>query len=65
MPQTGDERWKFLREADPSKRFAFSTPAVIEVAGQKQVVSPGAGVVNALDPATGREIWRVDYDNGY
>ncbi|MDX1946740.1 MAG: PQQ-binding-like beta-propeller repeat protein [Pirellulaceae bacterium] len=62
---TGEQRWKFLREADPAKRFAFSTPAVIEVAGQKQVVSPGAGVVNALDPATGREIWRVDYDNGY
>lgn len=63
--QTGRQKWRFDRVADPSKRFAFSTPAVIEVAGQKQVVSPGAGVVNALDPATGREIWRVDYDEGY
>jgi outer membrane protein assembly factor BamB len=62
--KTGREKWRFAREADSAKRFAFSTPAVIEVHGQKQVITPGAGVVNALDPATGSEIWRVTYD-GY
>lgn len=61
---TGKERWRFAREADSAKRFAFSTPTVIEVDGKRQLVTPGAGVVNALDPATGEEIWRVTYD-GY
>jgi outer membrane protein assembly factor BamB len=61
---TGKERWRFDRQSDSVKQFAFSTPAVIEVAGKKQLITPGAGVVNALDPATGGEIWRVTYD-GY
>jgi outer membrane protein assembly factor BamB len=61
---SGREKWRFQRQADSDKRFAFSTPAVIEVNGRKQVITPGAGVVNALDPATGEEIWRVNYD-GY
>ena len=61
---TGKERWRFDRQSDSVKQFAFSSPAVIEVAGKKQLVTPGAGVVNALDPATGKEIWRVNYD-GY
>lgn len=62
--KSGLEKWRFTREADSAKRFAFSTPAVIEVDGSRQVITPGAGVVNALDPATGEEIWRVTYD-GY
>jgi outer membrane protein assembly factor BamB len=61
---TGRERWRFARESDYAKRFAFSTPAVIDVAGKQQLITPGAGVVNALDPTTGDEIWRVTYD-GY
>lgn len=61
---TGKIKWKFARPTDSVKKFAFSTPAVISVAGKTQVVSPGAGMVNALDPRTGEEIWRVLYD-GY
>ena len=62
--RTGREKWRFKRESDSVKQFAFSTPAVIEVAGRKQLITPGAGVVNALNPASGDEIWRVRYD-GY
>jgi outer membrane protein assembly factor BamB len=62
--RTGQEKWRFKRESDSLKQFAFSTPAIIEVAGRKQLITPGAGVVNALDPASGDEIWRVHYD-GY
>jgi outer membrane protein assembly factor BamB len=62
--QTGDEKWRFGRPGDPAKKFSFSTPTAIEVAGRTQVVIPGSGVVNSLDPATGREIWRVTHD-GY
>jgi outer membrane protein assembly factor BamB len=61
---TGNVRWKFARESESVKRFAFATCEVITVAGKKQVISPGAGVVNALDPADGKEIWHVTYD-GY
>ena len=61
---TGKLRWRYERPTDSVKKFAFSTPAVITVAGQKQVISPGAGTVSALDPHTGEEIWRASYD-GY
>ena len=47
-----------------AKKFSFCTPTVITVNGKTQLISPGSGVVNALDPATGREIWRVHHD-GY
>ena len=61
---SGDEQWRFERPTDSMKKFAFSTPTLITVGGQKQLISPGAGMVNALDPKTGGEIWRVTYD-GY
>ncbi len=61
---TGSVRWKFARESDYAKRFAFATCEAITVNGKKQIISPGAGVVNAIDPETGKEIWRVTYD-GY
>lgn len=61
---TGTTRWKVDRPVDAVKKFSFSTPAVIEVEGKTQVVSPGSDVVSAFDPLTGREIWRVGYE-GY
>ena len=62
---TGKERWRFQRSSDAPNKFSFSTPTVIEVAGKKQLITPGSGVVNALDPATGQEIWRCLYGAGY
>jgi outer membrane protein assembly factor BamB len=61
---TGKVVWKFDRQSDAKKKFSFTTPAVIEVEGQKQIVSPGSNVVCGLDPKTGEEIWRVRYE-GY
>ncbi len=61
---TGKVRWKTNREANAPKKFSFSTPLLIEVKGQKQIVSPGSNVVCAYEAATGKEIWRVRYD-GY
>ncbi|MEX2026391.1 MAG: PQQ-binding-like beta-propeller repeat protein [Pirellulaceae bacterium] len=61
---SGQVKWKFSRPTDSAKKFAFSTLEAIVVAGKKQVISPGAGMVNALEPQTGKEIWRVAYD-GY
>ncbi len=60
----GEVIWKQDRRTDAVKKFSFSTPLVITVKGQKQVISPGSDVVNAYDPATGKELWRVRYE-GY
>jgi outer membrane protein assembly factor BamB len=62
---TGKIRWKKERPpCEETKRFAFATPLVIEVQGQKQIVSPGAHVVVAYEPKSGAEIWSVRYQ-GY
>lgn len=62
---TGKLRWKFARVSGAQNKFSFCTPLVIEVNGRRQLITPGSGVVNALDPATGAEIWKARYDQGY
>jgi outer membrane protein assembly factor BamB len=62
---TGAVRWKTPRNTAAKRTFSFSTPLLIEVAGTKQVVSPGSAMVGAYDPRDGREIWRVAYTEGY
>jgi outer membrane protein assembly factor BamB len=62
---TGREQWRFSRTSDADKKFSFSTPSVILVDGQRQLITAGSGVVNALEPTTGREIWQVRYGEGY
>lgn len=62
---TGSIRWKTARVTPANKKFSFSTPLLITVAGQKQVISPGSGAVCAYDPKDGRELWRVRYGQGY
>jgi outer membrane protein assembly factor BamB len=61
---TGRVRWKTNRSVDFYKKFSFSTPLVVPVAGRQLVVSPGSGAVCAYDLRSGEEIWRVRYD-GY
>lgn len=60
----GSVAWRTPRNARAKKPFSFCTPALITVQGRPQVICPGSDVVMALDPATGREIWRVRYE-GY
>lgn len=62
---TGKTRWVVKRTSDAKKKFSFCTPLVIEVNGQKQVITPGSGIVQALNPKDGSEIWHVMYDQGY
>jgi outer membrane protein assembly factor BamB len=62
---TGNVHWKTPRNTSAVKKFSFSTPTAIEVDGQLQIISPGSGFVGAYDPADGREIWRVNYGEGY
>jgi outer membrane protein assembly factor BamB len=63
--KTGQVRWKTARKSEVPRKFSFSTPALIHVEGERQLISPGSGEVSALDPLTGEELWRVSYGNGY
>ncbi len=61
---SGKVAWQTPRNAAPGSKFSFSTPSLITVNGQEQVISAGTNVVMALDPKTGKEFWRVKY-SGY
>ncbi len=62
---TGQLVWTTPRSAPSSTHNqAFSTPLVVTYAGRDELISPGAGQVNALDPRTGEELWSVRYE-GY
>jgi outer membrane protein assembly factor BamB len=63
--KTGEVRWKTDRNTKASRPFSFCTPTLIDVDGAKQVILPGSGFVGAYDPKDGREIWRVDYAEGF
>lgn len=61
---TGKTVWKRDRNIaykfeNPDYHKAYSTPALITVAGRRQLVSPSAGATIAYVPETGEEIWRV------
>lgn len=60
---TGKTRWKTARRRPADQ--AYSTPLVISVAGQDQLVSVGAYRAAAYEPLTGQEIWRVSYGDGF
>ena len=63
--RTGNVLWRQDRNTSAKKNFSFSTPQIITVDGQVQVISPGSGFVAAYAPADGREIWKVQYGEGY
>lgn len=61
---TGIEVWRTPRNAGSNQEFSFCTPQLIEVNGQKQIVSPGSDVVQSLAPEDGSVIWQLKY-KGY
>jgi outer membrane protein assembly factor BamB len=63
---SGEVVWKVNRSATIAKqKFSFCTPLVIDDDGRKVIVSPGSGAVFAYNPDDGKELWRVDYGQGY
>lgn len=60
----GKLRWQFARPTEATKKFSFTTPLLIDEGGRATLLSPGSDMLTALDPATGRERWRVRY-TGY
>lgn len=66
---TGKQEWKTdrppIKATNGEFRKAYSTPLLINVAGQSQAIIPGAQWMCAYDPNTGKELWRVDCGNGF
>jgi outer membrane protein assembly factor BamB len=60
---TGKVKWRRDRRVPFDQ--AYSTPLVIRVGDREQIVSVGAFRAAAYEPATGREIWRVSYGDGF
>jgi outer membrane protein assembly factor BamB len=61
--RTGKIRWKAPRRQPFDQ--AYSTPLVIRVGDRDEVISIGAFRATAYDPSTGKEIWRVEYPDGF
>lgn len=61
--KTGKERWKQNRRKPAAQ--AYTTPLVINVNGRDQLISVGAYRAASYDPATGKELWRVGYKDGF
>jgi len=67
---TGKTVWKTPRNVKfsspvPDRHKAYSTPLLIDTPAGKRLLASGAEFSMAYDPATGREIWRVNYPGGY
>ncbi len=60
---TGEERWRSVRPKPISQ--AYSTPLAIRVGDAEQIIGISAFRTTAHEPATGREIWRVEYPGGF
>ncbi len=60
---TGKTRWKTWRRQPWDQ--AYSTPLVIRIGDRDQLVSVGAFRTAAYDPLSGKEIWRVNYADGF
>jgi outer membrane protein assembly factor BamB len=63
---TGKSQWKQDRKIkyktdNGDYKKAYSTPQVIMVQGEPQLVSPAAEQTVAYNPKTGTEIWRVSH----
>ncbi|NUQ65167.1 MAG: PQQ-binding-like beta-propeller repeat protein [Pirellulales bacterium] len=67
--ETGHVAWRTVRpkieSAEGKMRRAFSTPLVIDDQGREQIVAPAAQWAVSYDPATGKELWRVNAGSGY
>lgn len=60
---TGKIRWRSVRPRPADQ--AYTTPLIVRVGGQDQLISVGAYRAVAYEPLTGREIWRVSFGSGF
>jgi len=72
--KTGKTVWKTDRTAnwddlepdgkprgDGDYRKAFSTPLIVQVNGQAQMLTVGSKAAYSYDPVTGREVWKLNH----
>jgi outer membrane protein assembly factor BamB len=63
--QTGALAWKTDRtgktHANPQLKKSYATPLVVSVDGKEHLFSPGPNWLYGYEPATGRELWKVEY----
>jgi outer membrane protein assembly factor BamB len=59
----GKTRWKATRRYPADQ--AYTTPLIIRAGDREQVISVGAYRAVSYDPANGKEIWRVSYEDGF
>jgi len=59
---TGKTVWKVERPTNAvlESPDAYTTPAVVQNGSQTEIVISGADVVTGHDPATGKELWRLN-----
>ena len=68
--RTGETVWRVERPSDARRESpdSYTTPALLEYRGAREIVITGGDVVTGHDPETGRELWRADglnpRDNG-
>jgi outer membrane protein assembly factor BamB len=64
--QTGRLTWKTDRSgtmnANPQLKKSYGTPLIVEIAGEPQLISPGADWLYSYEPSTGRELWKLPYE---
>ncbi|MCA9270435.1 MAG: PQQ-binding-like beta-propeller repeat protein, partial [Planctomycetales bacterium] len=64
--RTGQLAWKTPRSGamneNPQLRKAYGTPLVARLGGRDQLLSPGADWLYSYDPATGEELWKLNYE---
>ncbi len=58
---TGDTLWRVERPTTARRESpdSYTTPALLEYGGTREIVITGGAVVTGHDPATGRELWRA------
>jgi outer membrane protein assembly factor BamB len=59
---TGETKWRVERPTDAPQESpdAYTTPLLVQHAGQTQIVISGGDCVTGHELATGKELWRVD-----
>ena len=60
--ETGKQRWRTPRDK-AERSFSFATPLIVDTGTRKVLVSPASHAVYGYDPATGQQLWKVDYPN--
>ena len=60
--KSGKTLWKVERPTDAvvESPDSYTTPALLEYGGRKEIVVTGGDVVTGHDPATGKELWRAE-----